>query len=126
MSLLVMGATAYIGPGFGCVYEETLGSARVTSVSPSTDSSCPSGGAEVRFDFIPADAAKASLAISGVRLTVGTGYDPARTWVDASGLSVGSVHPAKRMDERSGGCSPREVILTDLDLEKGASACFGK
>jgi hypothetical protein len=99
--------------GFGCAYRDTPGTARITS-NDAGSGACTSP-VVVLFDFTPNDPSKASLAVTGVRVQVGEGVDPSRAWVDASGLSVGSVHPATRSDETHGSCSPREINLDGVD-----------
>jgi hypothetical protein len=78
----------------------------------------------VLFDFVPQDPSKASLAATGIHLTIGDGKHPPRAWVTASGLTPGSSHHAVRSDQQSGPCSPVVWKLTDVDEAAGLAACF--
>ncbi len=114
-------------PGFGCLYERTAGMARIAVVQSSTRAgSCPNDPVEVLFDFTPNEASNTNLVATGERLTVTSGSDPARSWVEASGLPVGSVHPATRSDETNGACAPLGFSLDDVDYKVAADACYGK
>jgi hypothetical protein len=108
-----------------CEYQHTAGVARVTAIQAPSINGC-SNGVDVVFDFTPSDGLKADVAATGVRLLVGGGLSPAKAWVEASGLSVGSDHPATRSDVVRGGCSPLEITLDDVDYRAGANACFAK
>ena len=125
----LVAAVGLIATGCGgpCFYQKTAGTARITAIQAhSGGGSCPNDGVEVLFDFTPGAASKTDLATTGTRLLVGEGLEPARSWVEASGLTVGSVHPATRSDETYGSCSPEAIILDDIDYRVGANACFGK
>lgn len=116
------------GVGRCGVYSDTSGTARITSLGPAPEGEyqCDADPVEVLFDFQPDDPAKAGLAATGRSLTVGSGAHPPRAWVEASGLTVGSGHPAVRSDQPTGACSPVVFELTDLDYEAGANACFAR
>jgi hypothetical protein len=106
-------------------YTSTPGIARITSVEtpPSDQFNCSRDPVRVLFDFIPTEPGSTKGA-TGAQLTVAGGANPPRAWVTASGLAVGTEHPAVRADQPVGPCSPVVYTLTDVDLNAGASACF--
>jgi hypothetical protein len=106
-------------------YTDTPGTARIVSVetAPAGEYNCRNDPVRVLFDFTPTDPQAASLAASGVNLTIGAGMNPPRAWVTSSGLTVGSDHPAVRSDQPVGPCSPVVWKLTGLDYGAGLEAC---
>ncbi|BDG01048.1 hypothetical protein [Anaeromyxobacter oryzae] len=108
-------------------YTDTPGTARITVVeaAPADQSNCTNDPVRVLFDFTPADAdLVASRAARDVQLTIGSGQNPPRAWVTASGLTIGSEHPAIRSDQPVGPCKPVVLKLTDVDGAAGLSACY--
>lgn len=107
-------------------YSDTVGTARITSISsaPADQNNCRNDPVEVFFDFTPADPTKASLAASGVTLTIGSGENPPRAWVTASGISVGADLPVTRHDQPVGPCPPTAWTFTSLDQAAARAACF--
>ncbi len=121
-------ACSYTTEGAGrCgAYTETPGTARITAVdpAPADQFNCTNDPVRVLFDFTPADASLASRSATGVALTIGPGRNPPRAWVTASGLSVGSEHPAIRSDEAVGSCTPLVWELSDVDESAALAACY--
>lgn len=136
-SLLAV-ATALVTAAGGCgrrdepligtcgAYTQTPGTARVTAIesAPAGGHSCAKDPVRVLFDFTPTETSKASLAASGVPLTIGSGENPPRAWVTASGITVGSDLPATRSDQSAGPCSPLVFTLTSVDYLAGVAACY--
>lgn len=123
------GSCARSGPGpIGrCgAYVSTPGTARITAVEPAPagEYSCTNDPVRVLFTFTPAAGADPSLAATGVALTIGAGANPPRAWVQAQGLTVGSEHPAVRLDEHGGACTPLVWRVTDVDTDAGLRACY--
>lgn len=112
------------GCGGPCEYRRTTGTARVTAIQSSAGGNACSNGVNVLFDFTPSDATQTELAATNVEILVGDGKSPPRSWVESSGLTVGSVHPATRSDMTSGSCSPMIISLDDVDYAAGTNACF--
>lgn len=114
------------GVGRCGAYHDTPGTARITSVgpAPANEYRCEADPVRVLFDFEPDDPARAELAATGVPLTVGAGAHPPRAWVEGSGLTVGSEHPAVRSDQPGGPCTPIVFALADVDYAAGLQACF--
>lgn len=126
-----LGASSLLGcedPWIGrCgTYTDTTGTARIVSVetAPAGEYNCRNDPVRVLFDFTPADPARAAMAASGVQWTIGGGANPPRAWVLASGLTVGSDHPAVRRDQPVGPCSPVVWHLVDVDEAAGVAACW--
>lgn len=113
-------------PGRCGAYFDTAGTARIASVeaAPAGEYNCTNDPVKVLLDFAPLDPARPDLAASGYPLTVGAGANPPSAWVTASGLVVGSEHPAMRSDQPVGPCSPVVIELTDVDSSAGLAACF--
>jgi hypothetical protein len=107
-------------------YTSTAGTARITAVerAPADQYNCPRDPVRVLFAFTPAAGADPSLAATGVALTIGAGENPPRAWVEAQGLTVGSKHPAVRLDEHGGACTPLVWKVTDVDTDAGLRACY--
>lgn len=107
-------------------YTDTVGTARITSISsaPAGQYNCPNDPVRVLFDFTPADPAQASLAASSVALTVGAGANPPRAWVTASGIAVGSDLPVTRHDQPVGPCAPTAWSFTGIDQTAALAACY--
>ncbi len=107
-------------------YTDTPGTASIVSVetAPANEYDCANDPVRVLFDFTPTDPQAASLAASGVKLTIGAGMNPPRAWVTSSGLTVGSDHPAVRSDQPVGPCSPVVWKLTAADYGAGLAACY--
>ena len=107
-------------------YTDTPGTASIVSIeaAPADEYNCSNDPVRVLFDFTPTDPQAASLAASGVKLTIGAGMNPPRAWVTSSGLTVGSVHPAVRSDQPVGPCSPIGWKLTAADYGAGLAACY--
>jgi hypothetical protein len=117
--------------GAGCRYARIAGTATVVSVRPA-----PSGwnncrdAAEVIFDFHPADpGAPAHYRYpdwpdSAQQLTVGDGKNPPGGWVEAQALSVGSVHPCRRMESTAGICTPVIFVFEDVDYGSYVPGCY--
>jgi hypothetical protein len=112
-------------PGMCGAYTETAGTARITSVvaAPADESNCPTDPVRVLFDFQPIDPARVALSASGVALTIGSGLNPPRAWITASGLAVGSAIPAVRSDQPFGPCTPTVFEFARLDMAAALAAC---
>jgi hypothetical protein len=123
MALVACGGTG--APGKCGTYTETLGTARIVSIetAPPDGNNCTSDPVQVLFNFTPTDPLQASRAASGIALTIGTGENPPRAWVVASGLTIGSDHAAVRYDQPVGPCDPVAFKLTSLDELAGLAAC---
>lgn len=110
--------------GGGCRYADTPGTASILSVEtpPTGENACPRDPVQVTFRFTPTDA---SLPVTAsFALTIGDGKHPPRAWVTASGLGVGTVHPAVRSRITEGTCTPLIIVLTDVDHAAANAACF--
>jgi hypothetical protein len=128
--LVVVVALALVGCGADAMgrcgaYTDTLGTARITSIwsAPADQSNCRNDPVRVLFDFTPADPSMMSLAASGVALTIGSGENPPRAWVSASGMSVGADLPVTRHDQPVGPCSPTGWTFTSIDQAGALAAC---
>jgi hypothetical protein len=100
------------------------GTAEILSVTapPSGENACPKDPVRVAFRFTPTEP---KLPVTETfDLTVGDGKHPSRAWVDSSGLSVGSSHPAMRKELTAGACTPLVIRLTDVDYSAANAACF--
>jgi len=111
--------------GGPCDYEDTAGVATIVSVEPAGTNglNCGDDAVEIVFDFTPDDPAAADLAETGLFVAVSEGVNPDRAWAEDEGLTVGSEHPALRVDITSGTCTPLMFTLTDVDYSAGAMAC---
>ena len=125
-ALLVLAGCGADAPGRCGPYTDTPGTARITSIAnaPAGQYNCANDPVQVLFDFTPADPANASLAASGVALTIGAGQNPPRSWVTASGITVGADLPVIRSDQPVGPCSPVSWTFTSLDEAAGLAACY--
>lgn len=112
--------------GGPCTYAETPGTAQIVAVgaAPDDEHRCDDDPVQVLFDFVPDDPADLVHVAQLRALTVEAGAHPPRAWVEASGLTVGSVHPAVRSDALTGSCTPVVFELTDVDYAAGTAACF--
>jgi hypothetical protein len=106
-------------------YTDTVGTARVTSISPAPAglNSCRNDPVQVLSDFTPADPAKASLSASGITLFIGSGLYPPRAWLTASGITVGADLPVTRHDQPIGPCQPTAYSFTGIDQAAAIAAC---
>jgi hypothetical protein len=106
-------------------YTDTEGTARITSIStaPADQNNCRNDPVRVLSDFTPADPARASLSASGVMLLIGSGLNPSRAWVTASGIAVGTDLPVTRTDQPVGPCPPTNWIFTSIDQTAAIAAC---
>jgi hypothetical protein len=130
-ALVAAAAFALVGCGADAVgrcgaYTDTVGTARITSISsaPADQHNCRNDPVRVLFDFTPADLSKASLAASGVTLTIGSGQNPPRAWAAAAGINVGADLPVTRHDQRVGPCPPTGWTFTSIDLAAALAACY--
>jgi hypothetical protein len=117
-ALLAAASGCAEGPECSTRWSDTAGTARIVSVesAPWDWDQCPvADPVVVRFDFTPTDPARSALAVTGWMLG---GKPPARSWVSASGLTVGSEHPATQS-----GAPPIGVYLDDVDYAAGDAAC---
>ncbi len=114
------------GVGRCGAYADTPGTARITviEVAPADQNNCLNDPVRVLFDFTPTDPAQAPLAASGVALTIGSGQNPPRSWVAASGLTVGGDLPATRSDQAVGPCTPVVWKFPTLDEAAGLASCY--
>jgi hypothetical protein len=112
--------------GGPCSFERTPGKARIVSAdpAPTNEKNCSTESVKVVFDFTPDDPDKADLAQKGVPLVLGGGHNPSRSWVESSGLTVGSEHPAIRTEITEGSCPPGDISLTDVDYAEADDQCF--
>lgn len=117
---------SYTTEGIGrCgTYTPTPGTARITAVetAPADQLNCKNDPVRVLWDFTPGDPG-AGNAATNIQLTVG-GANPPRTWVEAEGLAIGSVHPAIREDGPNSPCGPLFFTVTDVDTKAGTQACY--
>ena len=106
-------------------YYDTPGTAHVRSIetAPADQFNCRNDPVRVLLDFTPTDPAKASLAATGVQLTIGSGQNPPRAWVTASGISVGTDLPAIRHDQPVGPCPPVGWTFTSIDRTAALAVC---
>lgn len=124
-SLVLTGCGAD-GMGKCGTYTDTVGTALITSISaaPAGQNNCRNDPVQVLYDFTPADPRKAALNASGVMLLIGSGENPPRTWVTASGITVGADLPVTRHDQPDGPCPPTAWTFTSLDQAAALAACF--
>jgi len=110
-------------PGSGCRYADTPGTAVILSIGPAPGgtNACPRDPVAVLFRFSPTNSTQAPIDRS---ISIGDGKHPPRAWVESSGLTVGSAHPAIRSDSVAGACSPLVIKLTDVDYGAANDACF--
>ncbi len=115
--------------GGPCSYNEFPGRAVITSVTPAPDGGCIDA-VYVEFNFIPDDPNALELYVfpnwpdTGQFLTVGDGKHPNATWAELQGLTVGSIHPAIRMEISDGTCTPVIFKFLDVDYSSYAEYCY--
>lgn len=112
--------------GGHCEYEDIPGKARIVSVDPAPKAgpNCTMERVKVVYDFIPDDPSETDLVEKGWVLTTDIGQNPPRSWVESSGLTVGSEHPAIRSEITQGSCPPTEIYITGLGPEPAEENCF--
>ena len=117
--------------GGPCSYEEFPGVAEITSVVPAPPEAYNCENAvEITFNFNLHDPSDYDdYLIPGwqdheLKLTVGGGLNPPADWAEMVGLTVGSLHPAVRMEIREGTCTPVIHKLLDIDYSSYAGFCW--
>ncbi len=117
--------------GGPCSYNEFSGTAIITSVSPAPPESYScNNGVVVEYDFIPDDPnapnnySFPNWSDSSRNLKVGGGLNPSASWALSQGLTVGSLHPCKRMEIYEGTCTPVIFELLDVDYISYVDDCF--
>jgi hypothetical protein len=128
LSSILFLALPLSGCGGHCEYEDIPGKARIVSVDPApmTGANCKMERVKVVFDFFPDDPSEDDLVEKGWVLTTGVPeLNPPRSWVESSGLTVGSEHPAIRSEITQGSCPPtRDIYLTGLGPAPEEEGCF--
>jgi hypothetical protein len=56
-------------------------------------------------------------------LTIGSGQNPPRAWITASGIAVGIDLPVTRSDQPVGPCTPVSWTFTSLSESAALAAC---
>ena len=117
--------------GGPCTYVEFPGLAEIVSVVPAPPEAYNCDNAvEVTFNFNlhnPSDYDQyvfPNWQDQELKLTVGGGANPPADWVELMGLTVGSIHPAVRMELREGTCTPVIHKLLDIDYASYAGFCW--
>ena len=118
--------------GQDCRYVEVPGVAVIVAVddAPETAYNCTNDPVEVLFDFTPDDPDAPQfyqypeVPDTDRQLTVGAGMNPAREWVEAKGLTVGSEHACRRQELVEGACTPVLFELVDQGYGDWADSCW--
>ena len=119
--------------GGPCSYAKFPGLATIVSVEPAPpDAYNCDNAVEVTFDFVPHNPADLGLYMNpgwpdqGRKLTTIGGANPSLEWVELMGLTVGSIHPAVRMEITEGTCTPVIHKLLDIDYATANDYCWDR
>ena len=108
-----------------CTYKTVTGTAVIVSVedAPTNGFNCNDDSVVVVFDFTPDDQTDVDANDDGQELTIGSGMNPPRTWINSNGLTVGSSHNCTRKKIQTGTCTPLIFEFTDLNYEDAQAVC---
>lgn len=111
--------------GGACSYAETPGEATIVSLhnAAAGPNDCNNDPVEVVFNFTPSNPLKANAATDkNVRLTVGDGKNPSRSYIASKGFVVGATLKCRRKTIISGACTPIVFDFPDIDLSDSANS----
>ena len=111
--------------GGPCEYDVVEGSATIDSVDAALvqDGDCTNDPVVVTFTFMP-DGGTTGDEITGLTLTISSGLNPPRTWVESEGLTAGTVHRCEQQTITSGTCTPIIYEFTGVNYQNAIEACY--
>jgi len=118
--------------GGPCEYVEISGTATVISIVDANDDAynCDNEPVEVLFDFVPDDPDATNdylfpdISDSGQYLTIGSGQNPPRNYMNDKGIIVGSSHNCVRKEILNGACTPVLFQFQEIDFSDYGDYCW--